>query len=131
MGFEVTTVREFSASHQLRLYDGSMEPLHGHNWRVKVTVGSDGLDTMGVVMDFHELTGQLEKIVARFHNGHLNAVTPFDAINPSAENVALHVGRNLTLKAGIRLVSVEVWETADNSAVWRNTSGRGSVVSEL
>jgi 6-pyruvoyltetrahydropterin/6-carboxytetrahydropterin synthase len=119
MGFEISTTREFSASHQLRLYDGSMEPLHGHNWRVKVTVGSEGLDAMGVVMDFHELSAQVEKIVGRFHNGHLNEVKPFDAINPSAENVAMHVGRSLAPKAGVRLVSVEVWETWDNSAVWR------------
>jgi 6-pyruvoyltetrahydropterin/6-carboxytetrahydropterin synthase len=120
MAFEITTVREFSASHQLRLYDGSMEPLHGHNWRVKVTVGSEVLDAMGVVMDFHELSGQVETIIGRFHNRHLNGVPPFDEVNPSAENVAMHVGRSLTMKPGIRLLSVEVWETADNSAVWRS-----------
>ena len=40
MGFEITTIRGFSAAHQLRLYDGSLEPLHGHNWRVKVTVSA-------------------------------------------------------------------------------------------
>jgi len=119
MGFEVTTTREFSASHQLRLYDGSTEPLHGHNWRVKVTAGSDGLDEIGVVMDFHELSGQLEKIIGRLHNGNLNATPPFDAINPSAENVAAYVARSLSLKSGIRLLSVEVWETVDNSALWR------------
>src|SRR4051812_27370017 len=37
MPFEITTTRTFSAAHQLRLPDGSIEPLHGHNWRVKVT----------------------------------------------------------------------------------------------
>ena len=43
MSFEITTTRQFSASHQLRLYDGSLEPLHGHNWQVKVTVAADSL----------------------------------------------------------------------------------------
>ena len=38
MPFEITTTRTFAAAHQLRLYDGSLEPLHGHNWRVQVTV---------------------------------------------------------------------------------------------
>ena len=49
------TTRSFSAAHQLRLYDGSLEPLHGHNWQVKVTVVAAKLDSIGVVMDFHEL----------------------------------------------------------------------------
>ena len=37
MAFEITTTRHFSASHQLVLYDGTLEPLHGHNWQVRVT----------------------------------------------------------------------------------------------
>jgi 6-pyruvoyltetrahydropterin/6-carboxytetrahydropterin synthase len=37
MPFDITATRTFSAAHQLRLYDGSLEPLHGHNWVVRVT----------------------------------------------------------------------------------------------
>jgi 6-pyruvoyl-tetrahydropterin synthase len=59
------------------------------------------------------------KIVGPLHNAHLNEVKPFDSINPSAENVAMHIGRALVLKPGVWLVSVEVWETWDNSAVYR------------
>jgi hypothetical protein len=40
-------------------------------------------------------------------------------LNPSTENVALHVGRTLALPDGVRLISVQVWETAMNSAVFR------------
>ncbi len=64
MPFEITTTRHFSASHQLRLYDGSIEPLHGHNWRVKITIASEKLDSIGVVMDFHELERLADLIVA-------------------------------------------------------------------
>jgi len=55
MPFAISTVRRFSASHQLAMYDGSLELLHGHDWVVKVTVTADELDKIGVVMDFHEL----------------------------------------------------------------------------
>ena len=118
--FEITTTRFFSAAHALRLYDGSLEPVHGHNWRVKVTVSAGKLDAIGVVMDFHELERLVDAIVAPLHNRHLNEVGPFvRELNPSAENVALHVGRSLRLADDVRLVSVEVWETDTNSAVYR------------
>jgi 6-pyruvoyltetrahydropterin/6-carboxytetrahydropterin synthase len=121
MAFEISTTREFSAAHALRLYDGSMEPLHGHNWRVRVTVGSADLDSIGVVMDFHELERQLDAVIGEFHNANLNEVAPFAAgLNPSAENVALHVGRELgpVIRPRVRLIRVEVWETWANRATY-------------
>src|ERR1700676_959403 len=117
MPFEIRTTRSFSAAHQLRLYDGSLEPLHGHNWRVEVTVSALALDAIGVVMDFHELERLVDDIIQPMHNRHLNDLPAFVQMNPSAENVALHIGRSLTLPSGIRLERVEVWETVENSAV--------------
>lgn len=118
MPFAITTTRSFSAAHQLLLYDGSLEPLHGHNWKVKVTVSSGELDSIGVVMDFHELERAVNAIVDPMHNRHLNELPAFARTNPSAENVALHVGQSLRLPGGIRLEAVEVWETDGNSAVY-------------
>ena len=119
MPFEITTTREFSAAHQLRLSDASLEPLHGHNWRVRVTVAAERLDLIGVVMDFHELERLVDAIIVPLHNRHLNEQPAFAEANPSAENVATHVGRSLRLPSPVRLVSVEVWETTCNSAVYR------------
>ena len=119
MPFEITTTRTFSAAHQLRLYDGSLEPLHGHNWRVKVIVGAEALDAIGVVMDFHELDRLVDELIAPMHNRHLNDLPAFGSLNPSAENVAFYIGRALRLPNSVRLKSVEVWETDGNSAVYR------------
>src|SRR4051794_8955007 len=119
MAFEISTTRHFSAAHQLRLYDGSLEPVHGHNWRVKVVVSAAKLDSIGVVMDFHELEKLLDRIVVPMHNGHLNNAEVMGQKNPSAENVAVVVGEKLKLPAGVKLESVEVWETEENSAVYR------------
>jgi 6-pyruvoyltetrahydropterin/6-carboxytetrahydropterin synthase len=117
--FEITTTRSFSAAHALRLYDGSLEPVHGHNWRVKVTVGAGQLDSIGVVLDFHELEWRVDALIMPLHNRHLNDTDPFSSLNPSAENVALYLGRSLELPEGVRLLGVEVWETDTNSAVYR------------
>jgi len=120
MAFDITARREFSAAHQLRLYDGSLEPLHGHNWVVVVTVSADKLDEIGVVMDFHELERLLDRILAPLHNSHLNDVEPFKSeLNPTTENVALHIAKSLQLPPDVRVKSVEVWETAANSAIYR------------
>jgi 6-pyruvoyltetrahydropterin/6-carboxytetrahydropterin synthase len=117
--YEITSTRTFAASHQLRLYDGSLEPLHGHNWRLRVVVGGTKLDAIGVVMDFHELERLVNQIVDPMHNRHLNELPAFASANPSAENVAVHVGESLNLPSGVNLLSVEVWETDENSAVYR------------
>ena len=119
MPFEITTTRHFAAAHQLVLYDGSLEPLHGHNWVVKITVASDALDAIGTVMDFHELERRADEVIVPMHNRHLNELPPFKGTNPSAENVAQHVGKAIRLPQPVRLRAVEVWETAENSAIYR------------
>jgi len=120
MPFEISVTREFSAAHQLRLYDGSIEPLHGHNWRVRASVWGQGLDSIGTVMDFHELERALDAIIQPLHNRHLNELPPFsNGLNPSAENVAFHIGQSLRLPEGVRLLSVEAWETSYCSAIYR------------
>jgi len=119
MPFQITTTRHFSAAHQLRLYDGSLEPLHGHNWKVKVTVSAGKLDEIGVVMDFHELERRVNEIVEPMHNRNLNELGAFKSTNPSAENVAVHIAQKLDLPQGMKLESVEVWETAENSAKYQ------------
>jgi 6-pyruvoyltetrahydropterin/6-carboxytetrahydropterin synthase len=119
MAFELTTTREFAAAHSIRLYDGSWEPLHGHNWRVKVTVEAPKLDPIGVVMDFHELERLVDAIIGPFHNHNLNETPPFNTLSPTTEHVAVHIAQSLQLPPQVRLVSVEVWETATNSVIYK------------
>lgn len=117
--FSIVTEHEFSAAHAIRLYDGSLEPLHGHNWRVRVTVGRSALDEIGVVMDFHALHDQVEEILSPFRNRCFNDVSPFDRVNPTAECIAEHIGTSLRLPTGVRLESVEILEAAGCWAIYR------------
>jgi 6-pyruvoyltetrahydropterin/6-carboxytetrahydropterin synthase len=119
MPFEITATAHFSASHQLKLLDGSLEPLHGHNWKTTVTVAAKKLDKIGVVMDFHDLSRLIDRPISQMHNRHLNDLPPFKERNPSAENVALYIAESLPLPKGISLLSVQVWETAEFSAIYR------------
>lgn len=130
--FEITVTTAFSAAHALRLPDGTLEPMHGHDWRVGVTVSAEGLDAMGAVMDFHDLQALLEAAVVAWRNSDLNTHAPFSAgvergddgsqpatlaeadteraWNPTAERVtqeiALRLGMGLPAGVSLREVSV-------------------------
>lgn len=118
--FEVIVEDEFSAAHFLRLYDGSWEHRHGHNWKVAVTVQSAKLDSMGVVVDFEALKPNLKKVLAEFNEKSFNDHPDFkDARqNPSTENIAKLIYDRLmkNWKSPARIVKVTVWETPDAQA---------------
>ena len=119
MPFEASVIRIFCASHQVRMYDGQLEPLHGHNWNLQITVGRNELDSAGFVVDFHALEKQLDAIVGPLNNRHLNDTTLLRQLNPSAENIAFAVGSALKLPDGVRLVSVSITEAPGCSAIYR------------
>lgn len=110
--YELTVESRFSAAHAI-LMDGVPEPVHGHDWRVRVTLEGETLDENGLLCDFHTIEDLLEDITGRFHNRHLNEVAPFaDGVNPTAELVAKHIAdRVLTaLPEEVKLRSVQVTE---------------------
>jgi len=119
MPFEARIARSFCASHQVTLYDGQLEPLHGHNWDVTVTVSRPELDDAGFVVDFHQLQRQLDTIIASLNNRHLNDTDLLSRLNPSAENVAYAIGQALNLPDPVRLVSVSVTEAPRCEAIYR------------
>lgn len=101
------------------MYDGQLEPLHGHNWRVTVTVGRDQLDEVGFVVDFHDLERQLDAVIGRLNNTHLNDAPEMSRLNPSAENVCVAIAGHLKIAPPARLVSVEVTEAPGCVAMYR------------
>jgi len=120
MPFEISIEREFAAAHQIRLHDGTLEPLHGHNWQVRVTVAADNLDEAGTVMDFHHLQRLVDVVLEPMQNRNLNEVPALRGINPSAESVAQYIGRTLVLSDdSLRLVKVSVTEAPGCRAVYR------------
>jgi 6-pyruvoyltetrahydropterin/6-carboxytetrahydropterin synthase len=86
--YDVTVKTGFAAAHQLRLYNGKYENLHGHNWTAQVTVEADELDQIGVGIDFVKLKAMVEKNLSELDYHNINDVPPFDEQNPSAENIA-------------------------------------------
>ncbi len=119
--FEASVSGWCAASHQLRLHDGRLEPLHGHNWHVRVTFAAAELDSIGVVVDFVALQRRLNALLATLHDTHLNNLPAFQRRNPSAENLALHVAESLRdfPSGAARLTCVSVEEAPGCVASYR------------
>jgi 6-pyruvoyltetrahydropterin/6-carboxytetrahydropterin synthase len=120
--FEITVEQTFAAGHALRNYRGKCENVHGHNYRVEVTLAGEELDEAGLLLDFVEVKRALGAVVERMDHRFLNEVPPFDTLNPSAENMARYIYEELSkgLPAGRAAVSaVKLWETDRASATYR------------
>lgn len=118
--YEILLLAEFSAAHRLRMHDGALEPLHGHNWRVEVYLRGPRLDSAGLLADFTQLQPRLRAVTDAMHDTYLNDLPPFAGRNPSTENVARHIHDSLAahLPPSVRISLVRVWETSTCAAAF-------------
>ncbi len=108
----------FDSAHNLVRYHGKCEKLHGHTYRMAVTL-SGHPDDEGMLMDFVELKRIVhERIIAKFDHAYLNDIVA----QPTAENIARYVFEALDpLLRGpnFALHEVCVWETARSFVAFR------------
>lgn len=120
--YEISVDYTFAAGHALRNYKGKCENVHGHNYKLRVTVEGPALDATGLLVDFIDLRAAIKSLADRLDHQFLNDLPPFDKLNPSAENIARYFSDGLApqLKAdGVHVQSVTVWETDTTSATYR------------
>lgn len=115
--YRVSIERHFDAAHYLRDYQGKCENLHGHRYKIIASVVSPELDDVGLAFDFTVLKKNVDEILDRFDHTCLNDIEPFDTVNPSSENIAASIYRELSPKlSGYTAIieSIEVWESPDS-----------------
>lgn len=128
--YEVSIEAHFSAAHRLRNYKGRCENLHGHNWKVAVTVCAEVLDDAGMVIDFSVLKQETKRIIDRLDHQYLNELSPFTAVNPSSEHLAAHIFDQLSMalkETPVTVVRVTVWESDQAQASYTPSGGRHAV----
>ncbi len=118
--YRVSVEQHFDAAHYLRGYQGKCEKLHGHRFKVVVSLKAAALNETGLAYDFAELKGHLGEILTQFDHTCLNDVPPFDKLNPSSENIAATVYDQLKgrLPGEVSLSSVEVWESPQSCVTY-------------
>ncbi|MBD3292782.1 MAG: 6-carboxytetrahydropterin synthase QueD [Armatimonadia bacterium] len=120
--YELTVERDFSAAHLMRDYPGACARLHGHNYRVLLSVQGDALDERGMLLDFAELKSAFDGILDGLDHRNLNEIPPFDEINPSSENLARYIYERASDALGgedVRVASVTIYESATSSVTYR------------
>lgn len=116
--YEITVDGGFCATHRLRLADGTLEPVHGHDWTIRVCLVVETLDASGFVADFERVREALSKITNRFEQTDLNDHPWLEAKNPTAERVARVIFDLLSQNVGFgaKIGSVRVGEAAGCAA---------------
>lgn len=120
--YEVFIESRISSAHCLDGYPGPCSRVHGHNWRIKAVVSCRELDERGFGVDFRVLKEQVEEICSLLDHRDLNRLECFRGQNPTAENLARHIYRELARRIDdgrVRVSRVEVRETSESGAVYR------------
>lgn len=115
--YHLSIVTSFAAAHNLLHYQGDCENLHGHNWKVEVTVATETLDKAGLGIDFKILKKHTREIMNYLDHKYLNDLDAFKDISPSSEQIARFVFERLVddLKQyEVRVEKITVWES-DNA----------------
>ncbi len=112
--FELKVVADFAAAHQLRNFEGNCEKLHGHNWKVEVTVCGEKLNKAGLLIDFREVKGATDRVLKELDHSFLNDLPPFKRKSPSSENIAAYLYGKLSKELNTddrRVTKVTAWES--------------------
>ena len=112
--YELKITTHFAAAHQLRALEGGCENLHGHNWKVEVTVVGDRLGDDGLLVDFRVIKSHTKEIIDDLDHKFLNEIGAFKSTEPSSENISRHIFETLSQRLnveGVRVGKVTAWES--------------------
>lgn len=144
---KVTRHEEFEVAHVLPGYDGGCGNLHGHTYKIEVTVEGPQQGPYDMVIDFSDLKKAIKEIVPDHRFVCSDSVDPendsleMDIIDilekygikyviypfvTTAENMVKHfaeaIDNYIKHEIGYKLVDVvevKLWETTNSYAIWR------------
>lgn len=104
---KVTKTVRFDAAHILTNHQGLCKNLHGHTYRVDVTVAQRPNDTGDMVIDFKDLKRVCEEVILeRFDHAFV-----YDETSPGESEIAAVLAKN-----SMRIVAMPFRSTAENLA---------------
>ena len=136
--YMLRTEQSIDAAHFLKDYDGKCSNIHGHRWRVVVSIRAEKLSTeqqtKGMILDFSDLKKALKSICDYFDHAFIyeenslkhETVAALQSENfrlitvpsrPTAENFAHFIYEKLK-KENDMICRVEVYETPNNCAIY-------------
>jgi 6-pyruvoyltetrahydropterin/6-carboxytetrahydropterin synthase len=124
MRFDLTRTFRFEAAHRLpHLPPGhKCARLHGHSFRVDVTLHGPLDPTLGWVVDFGDIKAAAQPVFDLLDHRYLNDITGLD--NPTSEVLCLWLWERLA-PALPGLHAIRVRETCNASCTYRGPGKRG------
>lgn len=117
--YELSIKGDIAAAHFIEGYPGKCKDLHGHTWKIEVTVISDRLDEIGMVADFAVLKKHLRGVLEKIDHVCLNDLDYFKQHHPTTENLARYIyGEFAEAVKPIRIKQVRVWESDTSSVTY-------------
>ena len=93
--------------------------MHGHTWKIEVTVISPALDRLGFVVDFQEIKKKLKDFLIPLDHVCLNDIDFFKKQNPTTENIAKYIFQEFSkVIQPLKLKHLKVWESETSSVVY-------------
>ena len=138
----VTKQFGFEMSHALLNYDGLCRNIHGHSYKLQITVTGEPLQEPGspkdgMVIDFSVLKKLIqEQIISQLdHSLMINEKAPTDKLSqlgqmyerhqvvpfqPTSENIVVYIAEKIKpmLPSNVELFSVRLFETSSSFAEW-------------
>ena len=106
----------FDSAHFLKDYHGKCENLHGHTYRMRVTIEGEP-KANGLIMDFADIKKTVnEKIIDIWDHKLINDTLE----HASVENMCVWAWNQLKLELS-GLAEIRIWETADSFAVYNGS----------
>lgn len=118
MMFELKVQGSFSAAHQVKGYPGDCAGVHGHTYRVSITIRKPSLGKLGMAVDFRRIHTLLEGVLKKLDHKNLNTLAFFKKHNATAEWIAVYIHREMKKKIA-SLRSVTVWEGLNDAVTYQ------------
>jgi 6-pyruvoyltetrahydropterin/6-carboxytetrahydropterin synthase len=133
----ITKIFHFEAAHRITDYRGACRHLHGHSYKLEVSISVDEMGEGDMLMDFKDLKELVNESVIRPWDHALllkdneGNHADFDQLvgkiywmktEPTAERMVLWIANKLAkgLPAPVQLTGLKLYETAGSLAEWNN-----------
>jgi 6-pyruvoyltetrahydropterin/6-carboxytetrahydropterin synthase len=118
MMFDLKVQGSFSAAHQVKGYPGDCAGVHGHTYRVSITIRKSKLGKIGMAVDFRRVHALLKDMLKKLDHKNLNTLTFFKKHNATAEWIAVYIHQEMKKKIA-SLRSVTVWEGLNDAVTYQ------------
>ncbi len=114
--YNLTIETEFAAAHRIKEAGGKCERLHGHTWKVQVTIQGEKLNARGILIDFREVKKIIKKSINKLDHQYLNEV--LKNMEPTTENIAKYLFKKLEKELNSERVKLSKVKVGESDKTW-------------